>query len=181
MKGKEWKRSEQDADSLRAGLSHEHVMVCSDGLTPRHAASPASEKSCGYQGQVLAIATPKRFPGDCRNPWRTILPAIVTPPCLETVDGLKTPSKPARVQHPRMPPLMQHTHRQAVQSFANCLLIDVAGCTCTHIPSMKSSAAFQASCWVCLFQVNALSTLSEVCLEARKHRPLADTRTLPVL
>ena len=34
------------------------------------------------------------------------------------VDGLKTPSKPARVQHPRMSPLMQHTHRQAVQSFA---------------------------------------------------------------
>ena len=86
----------------RRGLSHEHVMVCSDGLTPRHAASPASEKSCGYQGQVLAIATPKRFPGDCRNPWRTILPAIVTPPCLETVDGLKTPSKPVRVQNPRI-------------------------------------------------------------------------------
>ena len=111
MKGKEWKRSEQDADSLRAGLSHEHVMVCSDGLTPRHAASPASEKSCGYQGQVLAIATPKRFPGDCRNPWRTVEgnpardcdPGFVTyRPCLETVDGLKTPSKPVRVQNPRI-------------------------------------------------------------------------------
>ena len=86
MKGKEWKRSEQDAGSLRAGLSHEHVMVCSDGLTPRHAASPASEKSCGYQGQALAIATPKKFPGAGPETVEipsalsnAILPAIVTP------------------------------------------------------------------------------------------------------
>ena len=72
----------------RRGLSHEHVMVCSDGLTPRHAASPASEKSCGYQGQVLAIATPKRFPGDCQNPWRTVEgnPARDCGPGPETVE-----------------------------------------------------------------------------------------------
>ena len=49
------------------------------------------------------------------NPARDCDPGFVTyRPCLETVDGLKTPSKPVlRVQHPRMSPLMLHTPRQA--------------------------------------------------------------------
>ena len=72
--------------SLRAGNSNEHVMVCSDGLTPRQAASPASDKSCGDQGQALAIATPKKFPGAGPETVKipgalsnAILPAIATP------------------------------------------------------------------------------------------------------